>query len=67
MQDPRPHISLAWALGDISHSLNQAIEELKRYNTNFGSSNRNIFTCKFGDIECKVGNKSYKICKVQDQ
>lgn len=66
MQDPRPHISLAWALGDISYSLKQVVEELKRYNVNFGSSNKSIFACKFSGIECKIGKKCYKICNVQD-
>ncbi|XXG78012.1 hypothetical protein AAC387_Pa08g2044 [Persea americana] len=65
-KDPRPHISLAWALGDISYSLKQVVEELKRYNVNYGSSNKSIFACKFSGIECKIGKKSYKICNVQD-
>lgn len=66
-KDPRPHISLAWALGETSHSLNEAIDGLKRCVRNAGSSTKHIFTCKFSGIECKVGKKSYIICKCQDQ
>ncbi|XP_042986658.1 U6 snRNA phosphodiesterase isoform X3 [Carya illinoinensis] len=66
-KDPRPHISLTWALGDISDSLERVVEEeMKRFNV--GSSlHKRIFTSKFGGIECKIGNKTYKICKFQDE
>ncbi|XP_057970856.1 uncharacterized protein LOC131159732 [Malania oleifera] len=56
-KDPRPHISIAWALGDISISLKRVVEELKK-----GLLQKHIFTCKFNGIECKIGNKTYKIC-----
>ncbi|KAF5456212.1 hypothetical protein F2P56_025717, partial [Juglans regia] len=66
-KDPRPHISLTWALGDISDSLERVVgEEIRRFNV--GSSlHKRIFTSKFGGIECKIGNKTYKICKFQDE
>ncbi|XP_068656093.1 uncharacterized protein [Aristolochia californica] len=54
----RPHISLAWALGDISESLKQTIEELNRCCI---GSKKHIFGCIFNGIECKIGKKSYKI------
>lgn len=66
-QDPRPHISLAWALGDSSDSLRRVVdEEMKRSNVG-GSSQKCIFTSKFNGIECKIGNKTHKICKFQDE
>nr|GMC89927.1 U6 snRNA phosphodiesterase [Ipomoea batatas] len=62
-KDPRPHISTAWALGDISDTLKSMVEEeMKRYLV--GSSQQMpIFTTKFSSILCKIGNKSYEICK----
>ncbi|XP_058104103.1 uncharacterized protein LOC131248071 [Magnolia sinica] len=66
-ENARPHISLAWALGDINHSLRRAVEELKRQSANAGSSRKQIFTCKFSGIESKIGKKSYKICKIEGQ
>ncbi|XP_077235155.1 U6 snRNA phosphodiesterase-like protein isoform X2 [Tasmannia lanceolata] len=65
--NPRPHISVAWALGDISHSLKRGVKEVNRYRTNAGTSRGHIFTCKFTGIECKVGKKSYTICKIPDE
>ncbi|KAF7810078.1 U6 snRNA phosphodiesterase [Senna tora] len=65
-KDPRPHISLAWALDDISHSLKKVIgEEMNRCAVE-KSLKRCIFTCKFKGIECKIGNKTYTICKISD-
>uniref|UniRef100_A0A1D1Z6C2 U6 snRNA phosphodiesterase 1 n=1 Tax=Anthurium amnicola TaxID=1678845 RepID=A0A1D1Z6C2_9ARAE len=62
-KDPRPHISLVWALGDISCALKQAIEEQSRCRNNLGSCQRHIFMCKFSGVECKIGKKSYSVCK----
>ncbi|KAF8412472.1 hypothetical protein HHK36_000436 [Tetracentron sinense] len=62
-KDPRPHVSLAWALGDISHSLKRVVQELNRDSINGGSSQKSIFTIKFSGIKCKIGNRPYKICK----
>ncbi|CAN6470942.1 unnamed protein product [Victoria cruziana] len=62
-ENPRPHISLAWGLGDISHSLQQSANELNRSRPSGGSSQK-IFSCLFNGIECRVGKKSYTICKV---
>lgn len=62
-EDPRPHISLVWALGNISDSLKRAVEEMRRPINVGGSVQKRIFTCKFNGIECKIGNKTYKICK----
>ncbi|GLT62737.1 hypothetical protein SLA2020_353490 [Shorea laevis] len=66
-KDPRPHISLAWALGDISDSLKNVVEEVKRSSCFRGSLQSRVFTCKFNGIECKIGNKTYKICKSPDE
>lgn len=66
-KNPRPHISLAWALGDVSESLQKAVEEMKR-SANFGKpSAKCIFASKFGGIECKIGHKTHKICKLPDE
>lgn len=66
-QDPRPHISLAWALGDLSGTFKEVVDEETK-SSNFGGSLRNrICTSKFGGVECKIGNKTYKICKSPDQ
>lgn len=67
-QDPRPHISVAWSLGDISEMMKRVIdEEMKKYNTLGGSSRKCIFTCKFGGVFCRIGCKTYDICKPQEE
>ncbi|KAM0043056.1 putative cyclic phosphodiesterase, U6 snRNA phosphodiesterase Usb1 [Helianthus debilis subsp. tardiflorus] len=67
-KDPRPHISIAWAVGDISQSLKRVVEgEMKRHINVGGLSMRSMFTCKFSNIVCKVGNKTYNICGSQGQ
>ncbi|XP_076930196.1 uncharacterized protein LOC143594886 [Bidens hawaiensis] len=65
-KDPRPHISIAWAVGDISQSLKRVVEgEMKTHVNVGGLSTRCMFTCKFSNIVCKVGNKTYNICGSQ--
>ncbi|XVF08542.1 hypothetical protein REPUB_Repub07fG0012200 [Reevesia pubescens] len=66
-KDPRPHISLAWVLGDCSGSLNRMVNEETKSSSFAGSLQNRICTSKFGGIECKIGNKTYKICKSPDQ
>ncbi|KAL7229378.1 hypothetical protein ACSBR2_007977 [Camellia fascicularis] len=66
-EDPRPHVSLAWALGDISDVLKRVVEGEVRRCTMVGKyAKPRIFTCKFSGIDCKIGNKTYKICKFQE-
>ncbi|CAL9243078.1 unnamed protein product [Arabidopsis halleri] len=66
-KDPRPHISLVWALGDIRTSLKGAVDgELRKLRAGGCVQNR-IFISKFSGIECKIGNKTHKICKLQDE
>ncbi|XP_028118809.1 U6 snRNA phosphodiesterase-like isoform X1 [Camellia sinensis] len=66
-KDPRPHVSLAWALGDISDVLKRVVEGKVRRCTMVGKyAKPRIFTCKFSGIDCKIGNKTYKICKFQE-
>ncbi|KAJ8537146.1 hypothetical protein K7X08_035547 [Anisodus acutangulus] len=66
--DPRPHISVAWALGDISDTLKRMVEEeMKKYTERSGSQQKCIFTSKFSGILCKIGNKMHKICKFQEE
>ncbi|XP_011625622.1 U6 snRNA phosphodiesterase [Amborella trichopoda] len=62
-KNPRPHISLVWALGDASDSLKQAADELNRSRAQLGSSQRSIWTSTFNGIVCKIGKWSYKVCK----
>ncbi|PSR93286.1 U6 snRNA phosphodiesterase [Actinidia chinensis var. chinensis] len=66
-KDPRPHISIAWALGDISDLLTRVVkEEAKRCTAVGGYAQKHICTCKFSGIDCKIGDKTYKICKFQE-
>ncbi|KAK4285037.1 hypothetical protein QN277_001785 [Acacia crassicarpa] len=46
-KDPRPHISLAWALGDIGHSLKRVVEEVIKTSAVENSVRKCAFTCKF--------------------
>ncbi|EEF51635.1 U6 snRNA phosphodiesterase 1 [Ricinus communis] len=66
-KDPRPHISLAWALGDISDSLKRVVEEEIKKSSIAGLVQKRIFTCKCRGIECKIGNKTYNFCKFLDE
>ncbi|XP_009363726.2 U6 snRNA phosphodiesterase 1-like [Pyrus x bretschneideri] len=66
-KDPRPHISVAWALGDISNSVKKVVEEERRRSTVGGSLQKCIFTNKFNGIECRIGNKTHKICKFSEE
>ncbi|XP_027336532.1 U6 snRNA phosphodiesterase isoform X2 [Abrus precatorius] len=63
-KDPRPHISLAWALGDITHSLKKVVDEEMKKNAVGKSLKKCIFNCKFEGVECKIGNKTYTIGKI---
>ncbi|KAJ7949623.1 U6 snRNA phosphodiesterase [Quillaja saponaria] len=62
-EDPRPHISVAWALGDIGNSLKRIVqeEELKGF-TRGRSLKKCLFSSKFNGIVCKIGKKIYKVC-----
>ncbi|PHT69443.1 hypothetical protein T459_28930 [Capsicum annuum] len=68
-KDPRPHISLAWTLGDIRDTLKRMVEEeeMKKYKAGSSSHQRCIFTSKFNGILCKIGNKMHEICKFQEE
>ncbi|KAI8564465.1 hypothetical protein RHMOL_Rhmol03G0183800 [Rhododendron molle] len=66
-KDPRPHISIAWGMGDISDLLKRVVvEALKEFTGLRGYAGKCIFTCKFSGINCKIGNKAYEICKFQE-
>ncbi|NP_001315339.1 uncharacterized protein LOC101244935 [Solanum lycopersicum] len=67
-KDPRPHISITWALGDISDTLKRmAEEEMIKYKAGPSSRQNCIFTSKFSGILCKIGNKMHEICKFQEE
>ncbi|KAL7590099.1 hypothetical protein Lser_V15G36027 [Lactuca serriola] len=57
-KDPRPHISIAWGVGDISESVKRVAEGEMRKKV----GGRCMFTCKFSSIVCKIGSKTYNIC-----
>ncbi|KAL7590100.1 hypothetical protein Lser_V15G36026 [Lactuca serriola] len=57
-KDPRPHISIAWGVGDISESVKRVVEGEMRKKV----GGRCMFTCKFSSIVCKIGSKTYNIC-----
>ncbi|KAL9261507.1 hypothetical protein AKJ16_DCAP01685 [Drosera capensis] len=64
-ENPWPHISLVWASGDVRDSLLRAVaDETKKCADAAGSLQKRIFTVKFSGIQCKIGQKTYKICKV---
>lgn len=65
-QNPRPHISLAWALGDVSCKLKQAIKEIEKSQSSLGTSQISNLRCKFSHVVCKIGKKVYDICKLAD-
>ncbi|KAF0892725.1 hypothetical protein E2562_017694 [Oryza meyeriana var. granulata] len=65
-KNPRPHISLAWALGDASCKLKQAIKEIEKSQSSMGTSQKCILRCKFSHVGCKIGKKLYDICKLAD-
>ncbi|XP_055826588.1 uncharacterized protein LOC129895000 isoform X2 [Solanum dulcamara] len=67
-KDPRPHISITWALGDIRDTLKRMVEEeMKKYKAGSSSQQKCIFTSKFSGILCKIGNKMHEICKFQEE
>ncbi|XP_073126841.1 uncharacterized protein [Henckelia pumila] len=67
-KDPRPHISIAWAVGDIRDSLWKLIgEETKMQNAVGDLSHKRLCVCMFSGISCKIGNKTFDICKVQEE
>lgn len=51
----------------MSDRLKQGIEEIDRSYKNANlSCGGHIFTCKTSGIECKIGKKTYSICKFLD-
>jgi hypothetical protein len=65
-QNPQPHISLVWALGDISSKLKQAIKDIEKYQSSMSSYQKCNVRCEFNRVVCKVGKKMYDICKLAD-
>ncbi|XP_042470827.1 U6 snRNA phosphodiesterase-like isoform X3 [Zingiber officinale] len=57
-ENPRPHISLLWGLGETSGMLNQAVEKIERSSKNSSLPCRHIFTCKINGIECRIASMS---------
>ncbi|CAK7336917.1 unnamed protein product [Dovyalis caffra] len=53
-KDPRPHISLAWAMGDVSNILKREVENKMKRSSIGGSMLKRVFACKFGGIDCKI-------------
>ncbi|KAG4190661.1 hypothetical protein ERO13_A07G044400v2 [Gossypium hirsutum] len=66
-KDPRPHISLAWALGHVSGSFKKVVEQETKSSGFRGSLQSRICTSKVGGIECKIGNRTHIICKSPNQ
>ncbi|GLJ21920.1 hypothetical protein SUGI_0410240 [Cryptomeria japonica] len=63
-KNPRPHISVAWGLGDITSKLKKVAEELNNLKGNTCSKRKSVWTYPFSRIECKIGQKVYSICKL---
>ncbi|CAK7327502.1 unnamed protein product [Dovyalis caffra] len=53
-KDPRPHISLAWAMGDVSDILKREVENEMKRSSIGGSMLKRVFACKFGGVDCKI-------------
>ncbi|XP_020263337.1 U6 snRNA phosphodiesterase, partial [Asparagus officinalis] len=66
-KNPRPHISLVWAPGHISVGLKKVVAELDRVPNRPSTSRKNLFSCRFSAVECRIGKKLYSICKLRDQ
>ncbi|KAI5068583.1 hypothetical protein GOP47_0017246 [Adiantum capillus-veneris] len=62
---PRPHASIAWALGNAIPSLQKAVEELKK--NSGGSGHVPLCTYFVKRIECKIGSRTYCIWKEKVQ
>ncbi|CAL5322891.1 unnamed protein product [Camellia sinensis] len=63
-KDPRPHVSLAWALGDISDVLKRVVEGKVRRCTMVGKyAKPRIFTCKFSGIDWYLQLELQKMAK----
>lgn len=54
-EEARPHISMAWALGDTRDLLEKAMEQGEK-------GPKTMFSCEFSGIECKIGKKTHQIC-----
>ncbi|XP_051193551.1 uncharacterized protein [Lolium perenne] len=65
-KNPRPHISLVWALGDVSSKLKHATKEIEKFQNTISSSKNCNLRCNFSRVVCKVGKKVYDICKIAD-
>ncbi|CAL5364074.1 unnamed protein product [Camellia sinensis] len=63
-KDPRPHVSLAWALGDICDVLKRVVEGEVRRRTMVGKyAKPRIFTCKFSGIDWYLQLELQKMAK----
>lgn len=68
LQNPRPHISLAWALGDITEPLVAVAAELNRLmgNGEMGvvgvrAERKWLWSSPASRVECKIGQKLFPI------
>ncbi|CAD6243217.1 unnamed protein product [Miscanthus lutarioriparius] len=62
--NPRPHISLVWALGDVSGKLKQAIKDIEKYQSSMSSLQKCNVRCKFSRVVCKVVVDPYAVPQV---
>ncbi|CAI9091955.1 OLC1v1027079C1 [Oldenlandia corymbosa var. corymbosa] len=66
-KDPRPHISVAWVLGDMSEVMKRVLEEETKRRTSLGGTrHKPLFACKFGGVLCRIGNRVHEICRVRE-
>jgi len=63
-KNPRPHISVAKGLGDITSTLKLVADELNRLKGNVRPTEKSIWSYMFSGIGCKIGQRTYSICKV---
>ncbi|CAM6101406.1 unnamed protein product [Calypogeia fissa] len=63
-KDPRPHISLAWALGEVSSSVQRVANELNKVNASLnsvGGKKGVLWLSQVRKVDCKVGQRVYTI------
>lgn len=59
-QKPRPHISLAWALGDVMDALATVAQELNAM-VRLQEEKVCLWTSPATKVECKIGQKLHSI------
>ncbi|XP_024392519.1 uncharacterized protein [Physcomitrium patens] len=65
--NPRPHISLAWALGDVKDALATVAQELNTMACFREEKSACFFTSLATKVECRIGQKLHPIWTTKDK